>query len=360
VKQDTLKSLAGASSSRLICQASHLLECARGQVGATLLIIALSRLHIFEMLERGPMTVKELQRATRLSQRPFLILTTALREMKTLLLDASGRFHLTEMSRHCLLRSNSNYLGGYAELMVSERTVQELLSQLRSDRPRSWHGKGPAFNYRRGNRSPLNNCKDARSLTLSLAGLARSVAPMFADNVKLDGCNLLLDVGAGTGVYSMSALQRNPNLRAILMDRPEVLKVARGFALESGLENRVTFVPGDILRDHFPRGIDAILLSNVLHDWDEDECQRLIRRCVKALRANGRLLIHDKFIGSSYCTPLSAAMHSASLFVLTEGRLYSVAEVAAWMKGAGVRVDRALTPTAAGYSVMIGVRRSGG
>jgi hypothetical protein len=84
-------------------------------------------------------------------------------------------------------------------------------------------------------------------------------------------------------------VQKNPKLQAIVFDRPEILKVAAKY----GVSDRVTLEPGDMFVDPLPRDGDLVLLSNILHDWDVPECEALLARSAAALRARGRVVIHD-------------------------------------------------------------------
>jgi SAM-dependent methyltransferase len=178
----------------------------------------------------------------------------------------------------------------------------------------------------------------ARMLTLALAGRAKNVAPALAREAQLDNASLLLDVGGGTGIYSIACLQRYPALRAIVWDRPEVLRVAAEFAAQYGVADRLELVPGDMFNDSVPTA-DAILLSNILHDWDEPECRALVGKCAASLASGGRLLIHDVFLNDALDGPLPIALYSAALFTLTEGRAYSAAEYRNWLTEAGLTVD---------------------
>ena len=137
---------------------------------------------------------------------------------------------------------------------------------------------------------------------------------------------MLLDVGGGTGIYAIAYLQLYTELRAIVWDRPEVLKVARELAESHGVADRLQCVPGDMFADPVPPGADVMLLSNILHDWDEPECRVLVNRLATALPGDGRLLIHDVYLHDTMDGPLPIALYSAALFTLTEGRAYSAAE----------------------------------
>jgi ubiquinone/menaquinone biosynthesis C-methylase UbiE len=146
----------------------------------------------------------------------------------------------------------------------------------------------------------------------------------------------LLDVGGGTGLYAIAWLQRWPELRAIVWDRPEVLKVARELAVEHGVSERLDTLEGDMFRDPVPDGVDVALFSNVLHDWDVPECMALVSRCARSLPSGGRLIVHDVLLDDDQGGPLSIALYSAALFRLTEGRAYSANEYRAWLEAAGL------------------------
>ncbi len=115
-------------------------------------------------------------------------------------------------------------------------------------------------------------------MTLALAGRAKNVAPRWPRCTRSTTPGVLLDVGGGTGIYSIAWLLRHPELRAIVWDRPEVLKVAREMAEQYGVADRLELLAGDMFRDPVPEGADVVLFSNVLHDWDVADCWTLVSR----------------------------------------------------------------------------------
>jgi predicted O-methyltransferase YrrM len=147
---------------------------------------------------------------------------------------------------------------------------------------------------------------------------------------------MLLDVGGGTGIYSIAYLRQHPDLRAIVLDRPEVLKIAAEFATQYGVTDRIEFLAADMFADTLPAA-DVILLSNILHDWDVPECQSLVTNCATALTPQGKLVIHDVLLNDALDGPLPIALYSAALFTLTEGRAYSAAEFRDWLASAGLQ-----------------------
>ena len=150
----------------------------------------------------------------------------------------------------------------------------------------------------------------------------------------------------------MALLERNPALRATVFDRPQVLRATAELAIRHGLASRLECVAGDMFVDGLPAA-DLALLSNVLHDWDVPDCQRLVLRCAATLRAGGKLAIHDVFLHDELDGPLPIALYSAALFSFTEGRAYSAAEYATWLRTAGLTVQGPF-PTLAHCGLLIG------
>jgi hypothetical protein len=316
----------------------------RGHYGSELLTAAVAHFHVFEHLGKSPRSFDALRVDLGLEQRPAVVLLTALRGMGLLAIDAAGRLGLTALSREFLVGRPFD-ISGYIGLDADSPGVQNMIERLRTNRPAGMKPEeaGAAFIYREGITSAMEKEAEARRLTLALAGRARNVAPVLAERLPLTQARVLLDVGGGTGLYSIAYLRQNPALRAVVWDRPEVLKVAAELAATHGVADRLECRGGDMFADPVPRA-DVVLLSNVLHDWDVPQCQELIGRCASALPAGGQLLVHDVFLNDALDGPLSIALYSAALFCMTEGRAYSAAEYRTWITAAGL-TPRTLVPT---------------
>ena len=314
-------------------------EYFRGSYGTDLLTAAVAHFDLFTKLKSGPRSVESLQADVGLASRPMSVLLTALRAMRLLRIDEEGRVQLTALSRNHLPARSAFDIGGYIGLAASSPGVLEMVERLRSNQPRgAGGGDGTAFIYREGVPSAMEQSDLARHFTLSLTGRAKNVAPALAEQVDLGDASLLLDIGGGSGIYSIALLKRYPQLRAIVIDRPEVLRVADEFRQRYNVADRLELREGDMFQSIWPADADAVLLSNVLHDWDIPECQHLLDRCYGALRPGGQLLIHDVFLNDELDGPLPLALYSAALFTLTEGRAYSAAEYRNWLTNAGFEV----------------------
>jgi len=334
-----------------------LFELFRGSFATELLVAATAHLGVFRILARGPMSPETLRAELALEVRPFQVLITALRAMGTLVVDDTGLLVLTPMASSHLVSYSPHYVGDYFGLAAGSPGVLAMVERLRTNRPAGNDGGGVAFIYREGMVSAMEAEDSARFFTLALSGRARNVAPVLALQLPLAGALRLVDVGGGTGVYSIALLRANPGLHAVVWDRPEVLRVAAEFAGASGVDDRLELRSGDMFRDPFPGDADVVLLSNILHDWDEPECLALLRRCAEALPAGGRILLHDVFLDDDLGGPLPTALYSAALFSVTEGRAYSAAEYRRMLEATGFSVTQCL-PTRVHCGVLVAVRRS--
>ena len=317
---------------------THVFELFRGSYGTELLTAAVSHFGLFNLLASHPRTLEELQTALNLERRPAIVLTTALQAMQLLSKNADKQFELTAMAAEHLVAGGELDVGNYLSLAAASPGVLEMVERLRTNRPAGLgnHEGGAAFIYRDGMKSAMEKSELAEHFTLALSGRARNVAPVLAETMALQGAKTLLDIGAGTAIYSIAFLRANPELQAVALDRPEVLKSAERFAAEYNVANRLRLLSADMFVDPLPSA-DVILLSNILHDWDVDDCQTLINRCAQALNPGGQLIIHDVLLNDELSGPLPIALYSASLFCFTEGRAYSGAEYSLWLKAAGLQ-----------------------
>ncbi|MCE9603615.1 MAG: methyltransferase domain-containing protein [Planctomycetia bacterium] len=348
----------------------------RGSYGSELLTAAVAHFNLFEHAAAQPSRPAELAAKLGLAARPAVVLFTALRAMNLLELDGAGRILPTVVAREHLMAGGSFYVGDYLGLAAEAPGVVGMVERLRTNRPygvappcepalpTASAGDGAAFIYREGMPSAMEQEASARHLTLALAGRAKNVAPAVAAQLNLDGAKILLDLGGGTGIYSIALVQKNPELKAIVFDRPEVLKVAAEMTAAYGVNERVELVPGDMFADPLPTGCDVVLLSNILHDWDLPECTTLLARAADALPpaeqgagqgAGGRIVIHDVFLNDALDGPLPIALYSAALFTLTEGRAYSANEYRAMLRSIGFTAGE-VEPTAIHCGLLTGTR----
>ena len=163
----------------------------------------------------------------------------------------------------------------------------------------------------------------------------------------------LLDIGGGTGSWSIATLRRHPHLRGTIVELPVVAELAQTRVAEAGLADRLAVVAADVFADDLPEDHDAILVANVVHYWSPTDNATLLRRIRAAAPAGARLLLADFWTDPTHTQPVQAALMAGEFAVhLRDGDVYSVAEVRDWLPANGWRfVDH--VPLVGPQSLMI-------
>jgi hypothetical protein len=156
----------------------------------------------------------------------------------------------------------------------------------------------------------------------------------------------LLDVGGGTGSWSIAVAQAYPHLEATVFELPTVADVARKRIAAADLAPRIGVVVGDAMTGALPSGYDAFLLANLIHYWSPDENRALLRRVRSAAETGASLLLADFWTDPTHTQPVEAALMAGEFAIhLRNGDVYSVDEVRDWLTETGWRfvVHTALT-----------------
>ena len=192
-----------------------------------------------------------------------------------------------------------------------------------------------------------------------IAAMERNAAERAPDVVRAVGAGgilRMLDIGGGSGAYSIAFARASEALQADIVDLPAVTPITRRYVSAAGLANRISIRDGDLRHDDFGVGYDLVLVSSICHMLSPSENKDLLHRCHAALNKSGRVVIQDFILEPDKTSPRSAALFSLNMLVSTSaGAGYSVDEYSAWMRGAGFReVHRMLMPGPTG--LMIGTR----
>lgn len=117
----------------------------------------------------------------------------------------------------------------------------------------------------------------------------------IVEAIDLCGLKTVVDVGGGVGSLLRAVLQRYPELYGILADQAEVVRAAKEFQTNSMFGGRFESVAIDFF-ESVPSSYDAYLLKSVLHDWEDEECKRILRAIAVAMRPDAKLFIVERLI----------------------------------------------------------------
>ncbi|MFC5181257.1 methyltransferase [Actinomadura harenae] len=121
-------------------------------------------------------------------------------------------------------------------------------------------------------------------------------APVVATAYPWGTLGHVIDVGGGDASMLIAILRRHEELRGTVVDLEGPVSRARKAIEAAGLNDRADAQVGSFF-DELPAGAGGYVLSGVLHDWDDPEALRILRRCSEAVSDSGKVLIVDHFAG---------------------------------------------------------------
>ena len=176
----------------------------------------------------------------------------------------------------------------------------------------------------------------ARAFTVAGYNSSISAGHKLAKEFDFSRYSLFLDLGGGSGCYSIAAALRHPQLRAIVFDFPTVCTVAEEFIAQAGLSDRVKTHPGDFFKDQFPPRADLVAYITPLQVYEADEVQFLIRKAFDAVEPGGEILIVEYMLNDEKTGPLDSVFrHLAGLFPTSHGRVNTGTEFCEYLNKAG-------------------------
>ena len=159
---------------------------------------------------------------------------------------------------------------------------------------------------------------------------------LFARQVDLSGAALMIDIGGGSGAYCIAACRANPGLRAIVLDLPPVVEVARSFIAEHGLSDRIEAVACDFNKDAFPGDADVAVMASNLPMYGREQIAAVVAKAHGALKPGGTFHLVGEALNAERTGSADAAMWGlAQTLNASTGIAHSVTECLGYLRSAG-------------------------
>ena len=313
----------------------------------TRILMSAIELDLFTRIARGHTTLERLSKACRASRRGLRALLDAL-TADQFLRKSGSRYLLSEEAAHFLVKGKTDFLGDYvARAGVPWDDWKHLTRVVRRGRPR-----------RAMNRPSLGNRYFPRLAEALFPGnflAAREVARRLAPRGRKQEWKML-DVACGAGPWSIAFAVRNPSVRVAALDLGEVLKVTKRFALKHGVRRQYEFLAGDWHKIDFGRNrYELVVLGHILHSEGARRSQTLIKRCYRALRKGGRLLIVEINPDAGRRKALFPLIFALNMLLYTEeGGTFTFEEIRSWCRKAGFRGVRQIPSSSVSPLILAG------
>lgn len=176
------------------------------------------------------------------------------------------------------------------------------------------------------------------TVSTGIEAILAGPAAALAQAVDFSAHRRLLDIGGGTGSWSISVAGKHHHLRATVMDLPTVAEIARQRVADTGLQDRIDVVAGDVLTEVLPSGYDLFLVANVVHYWSPNTNVEMLKRIREVAPAGSRVLLADFWTNPTHTEPIQAALMAGEFAVhIRDGDVYSVEEARRWLAEADWR-----------------------
>ena len=199
-----------------------------------------------------------------------------------------GRYLNSPLSDEYLVPDKPNHVGGLVTMFDRRLYAgwDKLTQAIRTNRPTTWDPDRERSLFDSADPEMLATFWEAMHAMSTLTGRA------LGEAFDAGGFRRLLDVGGGSAAFDIVLCQRYPELHATVYDLEFVADIAARNVNDAGLGDRITATPGDFFADAtFPAGHDLHLFSMIMHDWDEERDQVLLRKSFDALEPGGRGLV---------------------------------------------------------------------
>lgn len=309
-----------------------------------------AKLRVPDLLKDEPKSAEELAAANNVHPPSLFRVLRALGAVDVLTQTDDGRFGNTPLSEtlcsdapgslraFAMTELGEEHYPAWGELMHSVRTGEIAFDKAFGE---------PVWEFFAKHEENAKIFNDAMSGMTAQAEQALHAAYSF------EGINTIMDVGGGHGGLITSILTRNPNMRGVLFDSPQVIEGAQSKIAASGIGDRCEIVVGDFFQS-VPEGADAIIMKWIIHDWNDEQSMAIMKNCHRALPENGKLMLVEAVV------PPGDEMHFAkfidlNMLVMTGGRERTEEEFRQLYEAAGFRLTR-VVPTESPFSVIEGVK----
>jgi len=246
----------------------------------------------------------------------------------------AGRFTNSPPAARFLVRGRPDYMAGLAHTAHLWQTWSGLTSAVRN-------GTGTAG-------AEVNQRGDEwlRAFIGAMHWRAKQMADVVVRLLDLSRVSRVLDVGGGSGAFSMAFVRARRGINAVVFDLPNVVPLAKSYVESAGYGGQISTVVGDYRTGELPGGFDLVFLSAIVHANSVEENRRLLHKCAASTQAGGQVVVLDQIMSEERTAPLPGAIFALNMLVGTGGGdTYTEAEVRGWMREAGLRdISRIDTP----------------
>lgn len=329
---------------------AQIMELAMGHFVAQAIYVG-TKLGIADLVATGPKTVPDLAAETSTDERSLYRLLRSLSSVGVFTETGEHTFGNTPMSE--TLRADSpTSLRAMALFMGDEahgRVVADMIYSVKTGKPAWDHVHGvPCFPYMFETNKPLGDIFNQAMTSFSHASIAAVLS-----TYDFTGVGTLADIAGGYGHLLGAVMQKYPSMNGVLFDMGVVLAGAPAMLDSYGVTDRVKLVEGDFFSE-IPVRADAYIMKHIIHDWYDDNCEKILGNIRRSMPDDGRVLIIDAVIPPGN-DPHPSKILDLEMLIAPGGVERTAAEFETLLQNSGFRLVR-IIPTPSQVSIVEAVK----
>lgn len=286
---------------------------------------------LLDHLDDTPRSANELATTLKLDAPTCLRILRALTVLGLCEQQTSDRFAATPAGR--MLRTGApNSLRGMAMLWGDRiwRSLETLGDTLKTGEPGWGNGNFDALHA-----DPVGSDIFNRAMAEQSVPIARALASAC----DFSRVQRLLDVGGGYGAVLIEILRAHPALSGSVYDLDLIGAGASRYLDEADLGGRANFRGGDFFAT-IPTGSDCITLKNILHDWPDDDCRRILANCRSALEPGATFIVLERIVPECVTAADAYTVRTDLVMMPISGKERTEPEFRALLDEAGFAIER--------------------
>lgn len=286
-------------------------------LGMAMAVAAALRTGLLAELTKGPTTDQELARRLGLDLRATSLVLDLLQSVEL------ARREGDRIGPGKVLLAAAHLPGGYAFTLGLWGHLEDFLRT------------GEPFTLM--DRSAQEREQAYRDIVGGLATLFQEFARDLAARLPLRP-KKILEVGCGSGVWSLAIAQRHPEAQVTGLDLPAVLESFKDRAATLKLADRTHTIPGDMHEAEIPaRAFDLVIIANVLRIETPARAASAVQRIAKAVAPGGALLVVDALAEGTPERDRARASYALHLGLRTRsGQVHRAQTISGWLAQAGL------------------------
>jgi len=179
-------------------------------------------------------------------------------------------------------------------------------------------------------------------------------AMFIEDYIDLSLSHSLLDIGGGSGIFSINIKKVYSNIECSVYEQPCIAKITKEYLKKAGYEKQIKVIEGNMFENKLPKA-DIHFYSEVFHDWTPKQCITLAKNSFDALPSGGKIVLFEMLFDSTRSSPFNVVGQDVTMQLFTEGQQFTKDEINNLLKSVGY-VELSIVQTHTDYCFITAVK----